>query len=132
MSIERIQPDSGTGAVDGVDDASFTTGANRLEHPAGQPGTLSADIGPKRLLTIPEVHEVCALSEKTIRRAIERGELRAMKLCNRMRIAPEDLVAWQQQHEVHPRDDFGDDRYRRPRARRPVVDGGLRELLGSD
>lgn len=31
---------------------------------------------------------------KAVYRAIERGELRAAKLCSRLRIRPEDLDAW--------------------------------------
>ena len=133
MTSRRLDPATSTpSGADTVEDAHLAPTTDRLDQPAGASSTLKADIIPTRLLTIPEVHEMCALSEKTIRRAIERGELRAMKLCNRMRIAPEDLVAWQHQHEVHPRDAAGDDRYRRPRARRPIVEGGLRELLDNE
>lgn len=119
-------------ASDGTSLTSETLPASMshlVAQPAGGSSTLKAETIPTRLLTIPEVHEMCALSEKTIRRAIQRGELPAMKLCNRMRIAPEDLVAWQQQHQVYPRDVVGDDLYRRPRTRRPVTEGGMRELL---
>lgn len=133
MTPDRIDHDpSSADAFDSDRHAQLMPTPNRLEQPAGGSSTLNADIVPTRLLTIPEVREMCALSEKTIRRAIERGELRAMKLCNRMRVAPEDLVAWQHQHEVHPRDLGGDDRYRRSRARRPIVEGGLRELLDNE
>lgn len=48
----------------------------------------------ERLLTIPEVAETCRLSEKAIRRAIDRGQLKAFKLCNRIRISHEDMREW--------------------------------------
>lgn len=48
----------------------------------------------ERLLTIPEVAETCRLSEKAIRRAIDRGQLKAFKLCNRIRISHEHMRDW--------------------------------------
>ena len=47
-----------------------------------------------RLLTIPEVAETCQLSEKAIRRAIDRGQLKAFKLCSRLRISQADMREW--------------------------------------
>ena len=85
-----------------------------------------------RLLTIPEVAQMCGLSEKSIRRAIERGELPAMKLCSRLRIAPEDMASWYRGNLVTPTDPtvlFADPRGGRRRLRRPPAVGGLRELL---
>jgi len=85
-----------------------------------------------RLLTVPEVAQMCGLSEKSIRRAIERGELHAMKLCSRLRIAPEDVAAWYRGNIVTTPDAtilFADPRGGRRRLRRPPAIGGLRELL---
>ena len=85
-----------------------------------------------RLLTIPEVAQMCGLSEKSIRRAIERGELPAMKLCSRLRIGPDDVAAWYRGNLVMPPDPnvlFADPRGGRRRLRRPPAIGGLRELL---
>lgn len=42
----------------------------------------------------------CGLSRKAVYRAIERGELRAFRLCSRLRIRPEDLNAWLEAHVV--------------------------------
>lgn len=42
----------------------------------------------------------CGLSRKAVYRAIERGELRAFRLCSRLRIRPEDLNAWLDAHVV--------------------------------
>ncbi len=55
------------------------------------PPTVPAE---ERLLTIPEVAETCRLPEKAIRRAIDRGQLKAFKLCNRIRISHEDMREW--------------------------------------
>jgi excisionase family DNA binding protein len=46
------------------------------------------------LLPVAEVARRCALSTKTIRAAIARGDLRAYKLAGRIRVAPADLAAW--------------------------------------
>ena len=46
------------------------------------------------LLSVDQVAVVCGLSRRAIYRAIERGELRASRLCGRLRIAPEDLETW--------------------------------------
>jgi excisionase family DNA binding protein len=86
-------------------------------------------IGRDHLLTIPEVHELCSLSEKTIRRAIDRGDLRAVKLCNRVRVAPGDLRAWIDKSAVRPHDPPVPAPPRRRAASAPPA-GGLRELLG--
>lgn len=85
-----------------------------------------------RLLTIPEVAQMCGLSEKSIRRAIDRGDLPAMKLCSRLRIAPDDVAAWYRGSLVVPTDTdalFADPRGGRRRRRRPPAIGGLRGLL---
>ncbi len=57
----------------------------------------------ERLATVAEVAEHVGLSERAIRRAIERGELPASKLCGRVRIRPEDAEAWIEQNRVQPR-----------------------------
>ena len=43
------------------------------------------------LLDIPTVAAVCGVSEKTVRRWIQAGELPAAKLGNQWRIRPRDL-----------------------------------------
>lgn len=50
-----------------------------------------AQRGSEGLLDIPGVANHCQVSEKTVRRWIERGELRAAKLGNQWRIRPRDL-----------------------------------------
>jgi excisionase family DNA binding protein len=43
------------------------------------------------LLSVDQVAVVCGLSRRAIYRAIDRAELRASRLCGRLRIAPTDL-----------------------------------------
>lgn len=43
------------------------------------------------LLSIKEIASVCQLSEKAVRRAIDDGELPAVKLRSRLRVTPQDF-----------------------------------------
>jgi excisionase family DNA binding protein len=45
---------------------------------------------------------MCGLSRKAVYRAIERGELRASKLCSRLRITPEDIDRWVEASRIEP------------------------------
>lgn len=84
--------------------------------------------GDGQLLTIPEVRARCHLSEKTIRRAIDRGELRALKLCNRIRITSSDFDAWLARAVIATIDEPRPS-HRAPHQPNPATPGGLRELL---
>ena len=79
---------------------------------------------PDRCLLRPdEVAVLCGLSRKAVYRAIERGELRASKLCSRLRIVPEDIDHWIEANQLVKRP---------PRADRPSyapASNGLRALL---
>jgi excisionase family DNA binding protein len=55
-----------------------------------------------RLLSTSEVADRVGLSTKAIYRAIDRGELRASKLCGRIRVDPDDLDAWIEESRVEP------------------------------
>jgi excisionase family DNA binding protein len=46
------------------------------------------------LLSVHQVAARCGFSEKAIYRAIERGELGAVKLCSRLRVRPDEVDAW--------------------------------------
>ncbi len=46
------------------------------------------------LLSPEEVARRCGLSRKAVYRAIERGELKAFRLCSRLRIDPDAVDAW--------------------------------------
>jgi excisionase family DNA binding protein len=52
------------------------------------------------LLSPEEVAGQCGLSRKAVYRAIDRGELRASRLCSRLRIRPEDVESWISANEV--------------------------------
>ena len=47
-----------------------------------------------RLLSPEEVARACGLSRRAVYRAIARGELRAARLCNRLRVQPDELERW--------------------------------------
>jgi len=49
---------------------------------------------PGRMLSIKEIASACQLSEKAVRRAIDDGELGAVKLRSRLRVTPQDFEAW--------------------------------------
>ena len=55
------------------------------------------------LLAPDDVAHQCGLSRKAVYRAIERGELRAFRLCSRLRIRPEDVTAWLESNVVGQR-----------------------------
>ena len=48
----------------------------------------------ERLLSPEEVARACGLSRRAVYRAIARGELRAARLCHRLRIRPAELERW--------------------------------------
>jgi excisionase family DNA binding protein len=76
-----------------------------------------------RLFRPDEVAAMCGLSRKAVYRAIERGELRASKLCSRLRIAPEDIDFWIEANKIEPAASLG-----APPAR-AAARNGLRSLL---
>lgn len=77
----------------------------------------------RRLLRPDEVAAICGLSRKAVYRAIERGELRASKLCSRLRITAEELDRWIEASQIEPA------RLPEPRPMRVSAPNGLRALL---
>jgi excisionase family DNA binding protein len=77
------------------------------------------------LLTPEEVAIRCALSRKSVYRAIERGELHAVKLCSRLRLRPADVDAWIDRGCIEPA--FGSPLPSAPRG--APASNGLRSLL---
>jgi excisionase family DNA binding protein len=76
------------------------------------------------LLSPEDVATQCGLSRKAVYRAIERGELRASKLCSRLRIRPDDLDTWIEGNRLERT---------APHERKPTPASaakGLRVLLG--
>lgn len=52
------------------------------------------------LLSLQEAAESVGLKRAALRRAIERGELPAFRLCSRLRIERADLDAWMARNRV--------------------------------
>ena len=52
------------------------------------------------LLSPAQVAEVCGLSRRAVYDAIRRGELRAFRLCARLRISSRELADWLQRSAV--------------------------------
>lgn len=79
----------------------------------------------KRLLSPEDVARVCGLSRRAVYRAIARGELRAARLCHRLRIHPAELERWiaEETYGASPPPP------RRVRRRVDGAEGGLRVLL---
>ena len=50
--------------------------------------------GRDHLLSPEEVARACGLSRRAVYRAISRGDLRASRLCNRLRVSPSELDRW--------------------------------------
>src|SRR4051794_40269 len=57
-------------------------------------GTPSDPADPRALLSPEQVARMCGLSRRAVYRAIARGDLAAARLCNRLRVRPEDLDRW--------------------------------------
>jgi excisionase family DNA binding protein len=85
---------------------------------------------PSRLLTIKQIAGACQLSEKAVRRAIDDGQLTAVRLRSRLRVTREDFEAWvsagrqasgRAQLEAVP-----------GRLRRPTPAGTFRALIRTD
>ena len=54
------------------------------------------------MLAPAQVARLTNLSRAAVYRAIDRGELRASRLCGRLRVDPEDLEAWKARNVVSP------------------------------
>jgi excisionase family DNA binding protein len=57
----------------------------------------------EHLLSPEEVARRCGLSRKAVYRAIERGELKASRLCSRLRLRVEDVDSWIEGNVLIPR-----------------------------
>lgn len=79
----------------------------------------------ERLLSPEDVARVCGLSRRAVYRAIARGELRAARLCHRLRIHPAELERWIAGETHGP----SSPPPRRVRRRMADAEGGLRVLL---
>jgi excisionase family DNA binding protein len=105
---------------------TWTSGPTATRRVPIAPGAHSIPAAP-RLLTVKEVAAACQLSEKAVRRAIDDGELTAIKLRSRLRVTPDDFQAWiasQRQRRARPASPLAANR---PRRRAPT--GSFRALL---
>ena len=75
---------------------TWTPGPRSMIVPlASEPASpLHAEPSTWHLLSIKEIASACQLSEKAVRRAIDDGELPAVKLRSRLRVTPQDFEAW--------------------------------------
>jgi len=62
--------------------------------PPAQNASPDGDGNVVRLLSPTDVAGMCGLSRRAVYDAIKRGELRAFKLCSRLRISTTDVDAW--------------------------------------
>ena len=84
--------------------ATPSTGRARSRHPDETPPVGNRPASPRvpgertrrpdRLLSIPETAEQLGISDKGVRRAIERGDLAAHRIGRLLRISDEDLAAF--------------------------------------
>jgi excisionase family DNA binding protein len=84
--------------------------------------------GNQRLLSPEDVARVCGLSRRAVYRAIARGELRAARLCNRLRVQPAELERWVGEWTVAPEASAPAS----PRLPVPGATGSLRALLDEE
>jgi excisionase family DNA binding protein len=83
----------------------------------------------ERLLSPEEVARACGLSRRAVYRAIARGELRATRLCSRLRIHPAEFEKWIEAGTPRP------ETAARPEERAMLRAGtarGLRTLLAEE
>lgn len=80
------------------------------------------------LLTPEAVARRCGLSRRAVYDAIHRGELPAMRLCNRLRVRGEDLDAWLASSLVQPEPASSVTELRRP-SHTPAAAGSFRALM---
>jgi excisionase family DNA binding protein len=84
-----------------------------------------------RYLTVAEAARASGFSRQAVYRAIGRGELRASVVCSRIRIHPDDFLAWMDGDAAASPSDPGTARRVEGRigARKTPAPGGLRSLL---
>jgi len=83
------------------------------------------------MLSPEQVAQTCGLSRRAVYRAIERGELPASRLCNRLRVREEDLDAWVEGQRVKtPAEPEPQDAGSARPASSPAR-GGLRSVLAT-
>ena len=101
----------------------------RSEDNAVDHARLKAVLGsaPPHYLTVAETARASGFSRRAVYRAIDRGELRAGAVCSRLRIHPDDFLAWMEGDRSAPPSPprEGD----RTGTRKAPASDGLRSLL---
>src|SRR4051794_15023012 len=72
---------------------------DRDDRQTGESVSIDAD---RALLSPEQVATACGLSRRAVYRAIERGELPAVRLCSRLRILIDDFESWLAANRVEP------------------------------
>jgi excisionase family DNA binding protein len=80
---------------------------------------------PARYLTVADAARVSGFSRRAVYRAIARGELTASHVCSRLRIHPDDFLAWMN----HDRTSTPPPRGRQVETHKAPAPDGLRSLL---
>jgi excisionase family DNA binding protein len=112
-----------------VANTTWTSGPSGKRRVPISAGAANALPSAQRLMTLKEVAVACQLSEKAVRRAIDDGELVAIKLRSRVRISPDDFHDWiaGQLRRPHSRP-----RPTAPRTTRTAPTGTFRALFEAD
>jgi excisionase family DNA binding protein len=84
---------------------------------------------PPRYLTVAEAARASGFSRQAVYRAIGRGDLRASVVCSRIRIHPDDFLAWMDGDRVAGGVPFEPRTARRVGTRKSPAPDGLRSLL---
>jgi len=56
---------------------------------------MSATLDPNRLYSIDQIADRCGVSGKTVRRLIDRGDLRHVRIGGQKRLRPEDVLEYE-------------------------------------
>ena len=91
---------------------------------------MTVETGTSEFRSPKEIARLCGLSPRAIYRAISRGELRAARLCGRLRCRTTDVEKWIEHNLVAPVPNL----QQPPPSSRPVAGerGSLRRMLRSD
>lgn len=81
-----------------------------------------------RYVSVAEAARASAFSKRAVYRAIERGELGASVVCSRLRIHPDDFLAWMEGERAASSD--GSRGGGRVGVRKAPAANGLRSLIG--
>jgi excisionase family DNA binding protein len=81
-----------------------------------------------RYVSVAEAARASGFSKQAVYRAIDRGELDASLVCSRLRIHPDDFLAWMEGERAAPSNTARN--RSRPGVCKVPVTNGLRSLIG--